>query len=364
MLALHALQAKFGDCLLVEYGTRDDPRFALVDGGPDGTFQAHLGPVVADLPGHRLELLVLSHVDNDHAVGLVDLLAEMNGRRVQGKPPLVTIAAAWHNSFSRTLGDALLDRARETVNASPKRAGLMKVSPVIRAIGEGSEIAGFLDQLQIPLNAGFDGERVTVGAQAAPFASANLKTTVVGPTLKNLDALRKQWNKWLDDHEDEVSSGAIEPAAMSDRSVPNLSSIALLVEADGRTMLLTGDGRGDHLLDGLEEAGLLDDGRLHVDLLKLAHHGSDRDVTQKFFEQVTADRYVVSADGTYGNPDRDTLEWLLAAAKKQARTFTLYATNAPASLTEFSAAHPPDESGYRLELLGQGEHALRVPLSG
>jgi hypothetical protein len=38
-------------------------------------------------------------------------------------------------------------------------------------------------------------------------------------------------------------------AAMADRSIPNLSSIMILAEADeGKKILFTGDGRGDHLL--------------------------------------------------------------------------------------------------------------------
>ena len=43
-------------------------------------------------------------------------------------------------------------------------------------------------------------------------------------------------------------------------------------------MLLTGDARGDDVLAGLREAGLLRRSPLHVDVLKLPHHGSDRNV--------------------------------------------------------------------------------------
>jgi beta-lactamase superfamily II metal-dependent hydrolase len=77
-------------------------------------------------------------------------------------------------------------------------------------------------------------------------------------------------------------------------------------------MLLTGDARGDHVLAGLEANGLLDDdGRIHVDLLKLPHHGSKNNVKKEFFERVTADHYVVSGDrGRFPNPAREAMEWL------------------------------------------------------
>jgi hypothetical protein len=46
--------------------------------------------------------------------------------------------------------------------------------------------------------------------------------------------------------------------ANADSSIPNLSSIMFLAEAESKANLFTGDGRGDHLLDGLDDAGLLD----------------------------------------------------------------------------------------------------------
>jgi hypothetical protein len=57
--------------------------------------------------------------------------------------------------------------------------------------------------------------------------------------------------------------------AMADNSIPNLSSIMLLAKADGKTILFTGDVRGDHLIQGLNQTGLLDtEGKIHVDVLK------------------------------------------------------------------------------------------------
>jgi hypothetical protein len=91
-------------------------------------------------------------------------------------------------------------------------------------------------------------------------------------------------------------------------------------------MLLTGDARGDDLLEGLEAAGLMQNGTCHVDVLKLPHHGSNRNVDRRFFQQVTAEHYVVSSNGDkFDNPDQDTLESLVAA-RKGGGPFTVYLT--------------------------------------
>jgi triacylglycerol esterase/lipase EstA (alpha/beta hydrolase family) len=90
-------------------------------------------------------------------------------------------------------------------------------------------------------------------------------------------------------------------------------------------MLLTGDAGGDFILEGLESAGLLTDGKIHVDLLKVQHHGSRHSIEQDFFESVTADQYVISGDGKHGNPSMETLEWLSAARSGEA--YDAYLTN-------------------------------------
>jgi hypothetical protein len=54
-------------------------------------------------------------------------------------------------------------------------------------------------------------------------------------------------------------------------------------------------------------------GSFHVDVLKVQHHGSDRNVTPEFFTRVTADHYVFSGNGQHGNPERNTLQMLADA---------------------------------------------------
>ncbi len=75
-------------------------------------------------------------------------------------------------------------------------------------------------------------------------------------------------------------------------------------------ILLTGDARGDKTLKGLEQADLLTSGVLKVDVLKVPHHGSNRNVKPDYFKKIIAETYVFSGNGDNGNPDRDTLEML------------------------------------------------------
>ena len=112
----------------------------------------------------------------------------------------------------------------------------------------------------------------------------------------------------------------------------------LLVEQAGKRLLLTGDARGDDIVEGLREAALLDNGSIHLDLLKLPHHGSDRNVETEFFRQVRADHYVISGNGKHDNPEIATLEMIsLARPSPSTTTSRSISPTAKARTTSASA---------------------------
>jgi Asp-tRNA(Asn)/Glu-tRNA(Gln) amidotransferase C subunit len=142
-----------------------------------------------------------------------------------------------------------------------------------------------------------------------------------------LNALQEAHDKWLrEQKEGKKKSPEAMLAAFVDKSVPNLSSIVVLAEMGGKSMLLTGDARGDKILEGLELARLLEPGKKRkVDLLKVPHHGSSNNMEAIFFERLPAEHYVFSGDGEHGNPERETLEMLLEARGVNAK-YTIHLT--------------------------------------
>jgi beta-lactamase superfamily II metal-dependent hydrolase len=365
MFKIQALQAAFGDCLILEFGTAANPRFVLIDGGPPGTYAASLRPRLVQIndQGCTIELVILSHVDSDHIIGLLDLFSELR----QGEAP-IDVQALWHNSFGDTIGEGNDIEARvKTMVARVASANtvMSATSGEINTIAEGNKLR--LDALALhkPLNDRFQNALVSLDTSPGPLQWGNLQVVVVGPTKTNLDSLKQEWMDWLDAHEGELANGDPFIAAMADQSKPNLSSIMLHVTDDaGRTALLTGDGRGDHLLQGLDQAGLLSgDGTIHVDVFKLPHHGSDRNVTKTFFRKVTADQYIASANGKDGNPDYSTLGWIVETAKKQQRRITIHVTNKTKSTTDLLNDFDPQTFGYSLKVLKPSASGITIALS-
>lgn len=367
MFIVHAVQAQFGDCLVLEYGAPGASRFMLIDGGPSDNYDPYLKDALQKIvvpKGGAIERMVLSHVDTDHTNGLLDMLAELRASRDALEDEFVTIGGFWHNSFASTLDPqgAMAPRIAQlqTLNAV---ASMDHAGAAILGVKEGAALRRESLFLEIPLNQDFQ-DPIVVETCPDPAMFGNLNVTIVGPTQANLDELKAKWEDWLEANEQAIATASPRVLANLDKSIPNLSSICFVAEADGKRGLFTGDARSDHTLQGLEAQGFLDAaGKVHFDLIKLAHHGSNRNVTRKFFDRVTADIYVVSADGKDDNPDLATLIWLVESAKDQNREIRIVATNQTESTDKIVEEYPPDDYGYTLEFRPNEDNYVSVVLS-
>lgn len=350
MFVLEAVKAKHGDCLLLHWGPEAAPRLALIDGGPGGIYRRFLRPRLAALAQERgvdrlaIDLAMVSHIDEDHISGLIDLAEEMELRAAPA-----TIGRLWHNSLEGLLDTPLdsseVDRATAALGGPSRRADSIWYAKVLASVRQGQILHGHARRLGLAgtMNHPFQ-PLVAARAGARPARLGGLSLTVIGPALPEIEALRAAWREKRVD-------GIV--AAFADDSPYNLSSIVVLAAYRGRRMLLTGDARGDRILDGLKRRRLLRDGRIHVDLLKLPHHGSPNNVTPEFFEQVTADAYVVSGDGRkHPNPHRSAMTWLADA--RAGGGYEVYCT--------YDLPHMRRIFGRRLKLPADGAASVAVSL--
>ena len=369
MYTLRVIQADFGDCFILEFGDPADPKYVLIDGGPREVYRRHLRGELVKIQqaGGRIEIAMISHVDTDHVMGVLDLAAELEEQQANGEDSLVEVGELWLNSFEKAIigGTDIGSRLAGALATTPDAPALMaNTHAALLGIGEGNRLRVRALLLGIPINPGFANELVCVDDRPDPIELDNLKLRIVGPTRANLDELQAEWVAWLDANDDTIAGADPRLLANSDDSIPNLSSIMVHAEADGKTLLLTGDGRSDHLLQGLAAADLLaDDGTLHVDVLKVAHHGSNRNATKTFFRKVTADTYIISANYHPDNPDLSTLIWIVEAAQQQGRNITIKATNPVNSLTKLQELYPPGDYGYELESMPTHYHYWRHVLA-
>lgn len=336
IFTLEPLKARHGDCLLLHYGPAAKPRTVVIDGGPSQVYgpflKKRLKALAAQRPGgFRIELMMVSHIDEDHVLGLTEFTAAWRDAKKDGAAWPWRVEELWHNSFERIAGGKPSD-VQASVTASIGGATFAQMEEdaddpdthaalhVLASVGQAATLRNDAEFLGIPSNTGFDGLVLPPADKKAIDFDDGFELHVVGPLPDQIKALRDKFAKEL------PKGPAASLAAYSDESVPNLSSIVVLASYGGKSVLLTGDARGDYILTGLKQQGLLDaHGKRHVNILKLQHHGSNRNTEAAFFASVTADHYVASANGTYENPDRETFE-MLASARPKTDRYTIHLT--------------------------------------
>jgi hypothetical protein len=369
LFTLEALEAKHGDALLLHFGTTAKPQLIVIDGGPAGVYTKTLKNRLDALKAMRspddplpIRMVMVSHIDDDHINGVLQLTKRLDELRAQRKPLPYNLLTLWHNSFDDLVGnqaDALTANLKAAVKAVSVGAVIPSALPIQRhsalvlaSVNQGRELRNYATTLSLHVNEGFNRLIVVPEGQKRKSLSlgGDLSFTVLGPREDRVMDLQERWDKEI------KKLGVARQAAFVDQSIFNLSSIIVLAKAGGRTMLLTGDARGDDILEGLKNLKLLKGGTCHVDLLKLPHHGSDHNVSTDFFRQVTADHYIISGNGAHGNPEIATLE-MLSEARGQDE-FTLYLTNKELRLTAFFQRE--QAAGKRYKVIFRKDDALSV----
>jgi beta-lactamase superfamily II metal-dependent hydrolase len=360
-MKLTVFQSDKGDCLLV---TSKKKWRMLVDGGMGTAYRKHVAPALGALEssGEKLDLVYVSHIDEDHIQGVLYLMDDLMAWRVfdyqkkkgnpKAKQPKVprppAPAGIWHNAFRDQVGDNagaiadLLAARAQTLLGSSQAAHHALAAEVqqlatsmYQALQLSRRIAG--GQLGIPLNKEFDGKLAMIRAGLKPLQRGGMKIYVIGPFEEDLAILRKKWNAWAQTteakkriaklkmkseaeeqllHASEVDAllsplfaKAGELGNRKEVTPENLASLMLYVEEGKTKVLLTGDGHASEILRGLRFHGKLQDGQgLHVDVLKVQHHGSEHNTNEEFTRTITADHYVFCGNGAHENPDERVVQ--------------------------------------------------------
>ena len=381
VFTLEALQANDGDCLLLHYQktAAAKPVRILIDGGSAGVYSTVLKPRLDALRAKKpldLRMVMTSHIDADHITGVLDMFKALAQLREDGEDEFCRIETLWHNSFEKLHGGKPAAEPAATVAASidgqaPTQGLNSFTAAVVASVPQGNQLRKAAVQLGVPINQGAGGDPVSAPARGKKVVSIadGLTFTVLAPNAVQLNRLVEAFQAAKAEH---GSNDAAVGADYLNNTVPNMSSIVVVAEAAaprGKTlrMLLSGDARGDVLLESLELAGLVKNGTCHFDLMKVQHHGSSHSATQDYFERVTADRYVISGNGKHDIPHPEALGWLSAA--RHGKPYECYLTNRigvlknRAMLDRFLASEKKNEKQHAYFFRKEKELSISVPLA-
>jgi beta-lactamase superfamily II metal-dependent hydrolase len=360
MLKVTMLPAAYGDALWIEYGTPASLRCMLIDAGPASTYdqlRAHLA--ARPKRQRRLELFVISHIDTDHIDGAIMLL--------QDDQLGIEFGDVWFNGWKQ-------------LGTEPERE--------VYGPEQGEFVNALLQLGHRPWNKAFGGAALVVPpAGKLPRASlpGGLTLTLLSPGERQLRRLRRNWESVISDagwnpgdptaalrrlrerrdyHIVTRQDTFEEPSFGTDNAVANGSSIALMLEYKNRLCLLTGDAHPDALVEGLDRymreqntAGQ----SLNLDLVKLPHHGSQRNWEPELQTRLRARHYLVSTNGDkFRHPDRATIDAITEGHGKatidlwfnyQTPTTTIWADRALQKAKKYVAHYPKQGTGVTVDLV-------------
>lgn len=371
MLRIEMLAAGHGDALVVEYGpSTKEARRLLVDAGTIHSWDAVRARLAA-MPDKPYEAFVITHVDEDHIGGALQLLGDS---KLSAR-----IRDVWFNGYTH-------------IKAGSKVLGPVDGERLTKMIRDG----GYLWNQAFP-----PVKQNGVGAAAVVPTKGDLPTVALpggavlhllspsGPKLKEMEA------RWL-----EVVSGRkgtdganlvagegtdLKPVRppKHHRQIPpvtrpltttalariaktkptlddaeaNGSSIAFLLEHGKKRILLGADAHPDVLEASLRRFGRqVGEDRVRIHLAKLPHHGSAANVTEGLIDAMDCGKYLLSSNGdNFGHPDDAAIARVIL---RSARKPTFYA-NFRSDRTEPWEAAAPDV-GAMFVLPAAGTAGLRV----
>jgi hypothetical protein len=363
MLKLQMLPAASGDCLWLEYGTPAETRIVIIDGGLRNTARALSERIEAarrerSADALDVELLVVTHIDNDHILGIIELLKtaqsslRINDIWFNGRPQLMrlpTPAASCSSDIGRN-STARAGRPADLMGGADDLPDEEETSIDLAALPSASDLLGPQqgDELSELLAArGLSWNRhprwqdnpvmvPEIGDLPIVTLDGGLRLTLLGPTLLRLYNLCTAWPDVLGGTDEPAAPQAADPADLlgrrdtwppvwkdeeqRDPSAANGSSIMLLAEYDNHALLLAGDGHAPDLTAALERLSRernTPSTPFPLAAFKLPHHASENNLTRAVIEKIDCGRYLISTDGSiHRHPDHQALLRILRYSKR------------------------------------------------
>lgn len=368
MFRLKMYPAKNGDAFLVDAGDK----YLLIDAGFASTYQDFIAADLTQLAkdGGRLDLVVCTHIDADHIGGLLELFSHNGTPAKRG----IEVDNVWHNSL-RSLPapmaepDGVFDRM--VLEAIQRRGFPGTSTPLPNPISarQGSSLAKLLRQHHYNWNSGDGLTSISEGSMLSLPHEVTIE--VIGPTIARLEKLRSLWRRevrklgykgtspssdLIDDAYEMWCANVPNPPVpratpisakgnrrlaevyTQDTSIPNGSSISLIISKGNNRVLFLGDAWAEDVVAKL--------GSLHVpttpiifDAIKVSHHGSLHNTSVDLLLAADSPCFLISSDGTgHGHPDFEVLAEIVdRPAPFERHLFFNYETAASKQLESYTS---------------------------
>ncbi len=309
-MKIKVLKAFNGDSILLSFKDGEIDRNILIDGGVEGTYcdsENNSGELKVEIDniknrGEIIDLLILTHIDNDHICGLLKWF-EMD------KDASKFIKNVWFNS-----GKRIAEYLKEPEN-SDLSVGLKIFKNHDTGVNEAIDFEEYLHKNKL-----WDGKIVIQGQE---LKEHGINMHVLSPDEAQLKKLLKEYKKVTGDRaytaakekdwDINIKDFILEEDKpgfnfVQDSSVKNGSSISFILSIKGKSYLFLGDSHPKGIANYLKSLGHSKEKPLKVELFKVSHHGSKSNTNIELLEIIKADNYIISTDSSgHNHPNKRTL---------------------------------------------------------
>ncbi|EAY29475.1 AVAST type 1 anti-phage system MBL fold metallo-hydrolase Avs1a [Microscilla marina] len=393
---LNVYPALGGDSMLLQIHYTN----ILIDGGYVNTYQSFIKDELKALAkeGKTLSHVVVTHIDQDHISGIVKLLEENN------KHEIIPITNIWHNSYRHlqptiapeNINHHFEDKALEAIKGGSYLKEVTKGEKNVSA-KQGSSLAGFIADGNYFWNAEFDQKAISTDNKKVIQLTDEIKLILLSPDNGKLERLQKTWknelrkNGYLKDLPDNVffddafefmtakqkPKPVLRQKNVSSSSIPDVealikskfkedttsangSSIAFIIEYDGKRLLFLGDAHPGIIAENIKETYPDESLPIQFDLIKISHHGSWTNNSPDLFKTIDSKLNIFSTNSEkHNHPDKESLALLIS--RETGETRKLYFNYPVVNAEAFDVESLTKKYNYEI-IQGDGNTPLKITL--
>lgn len=304
-IQFHFLPAGSGDSILI----RTDDFIMLIDSGDTDVADELKHKIHETLKNRKINLIILTHIDDDHIGGIQVLLDDQE------------------------FLDLLSKDCQVWINYPDKNTSIFPASNNTNLIGFRSA-----DQLMSLVYKKSIQHKDSICCENNPnkiWVSQHIYLDIISPNLHKLNNFKKEYNRYqnnlisasLSDYKfsfQELTSNKDKTCS----SINNGASIAFILtyiyQNVERKFLFLADAHTGIIRKSLIQKGYSDDNPLIVDFVKISHHGSKYNTSKKLLNLISTNNFIFLTENENILPHKQTIERIINRKHKKLTTNLIF----------------------------------------
>lgn len=284
-------QSECGDAAKILFvGNDKEIHNVFIDSGYERTFRNIIKKDIEELiqKNEKIDYWIISHIHDDHIGGVKKYIDYIKDREMKD------VVSKWIYNAPR--------------HYTPNQFDTLSVS-CAESIGQGDILYNYLKGINKSPNYDYT-------TDSKPIDIAGMKITFLTPTIGKLKNLRNKYNADVLQSFEVIEDDSISEAVgivkndystkffdfdlenwKEDDNIENGSSISFITEMEGANILWLADSHPSDVVNSLTNLGYSPQNKLRCKWVKVGHHGSKGNNSDKLYDLIECQNYLFSANG-------------------------------------------------------------------